>query len=150
LGHQFQTSDWTGGDVTEVCVNLWSMFTINFYINGGGNFESRGHQNNVMDHASLLGSRWGEAGLFQKLELYRQLVFEFGWPVFKQVMASYYNPAFPRDEYGSFMDGFALRFSSITDQDITPFLLQWEYPLSAEARSRIQDWNLPEWLPPGW
>ncbi len=150
LGHQFQTADWSGGDVTEVCVNLWSMYTLNSYINDGGVFETLGHQDNVMDHAALLDMRWGDAGLFEKLEMYRQLVFEFGWDVYRDVMASYYDPLYPREEYGSFMDGFALRFSAISGRDITPFLDHWEYPLSAGARVDVQAWGLPEWLPPGW
>jgi len=150
LGHQFQTSNWSGGDVTEVCVNLWSMFTINAYIHSGGDYESQGHQDNVMDHASLMGERWGDAGLFEKLELYRQLVFEFGWPVFQEVMASYYDPTYSVGEYGEFMDGFALRFSAIAGVDLTPFLDQWEYPYSNAARTRIQGWGLAAWMPPGW
>jgi hypothetical protein len=150
MGHQFQTSDWTSGDVTEVCVNLWSMYTINGYIHGGGDFETQGHQDNVMDHAALVDMRWGTADLFGKLEMYRQLVFEFGWGVYVEVMASYHDPAYPRSEYGSFMDGFALRFSAISGRDITPFLVHWEYPLTDEARAQVQAWGLPEWLPPGW
>lgn len=150
LGHQFQTSDWSGGDVTEVCVNLWSMYTLNYYLEGGGDFETRGHRNGDVDHAALLDARWGTADLFGKLELYRQLVVEFGWPVFEDVMASYYDPAWPREIYGDFMDGFALRFSAITERDITPFLDRWEYPYSAAARARIQGWGDAEWLPPGW
>ena len=35
LGHQFQTSDWSGGDITEVAENLLSMYTINTYLNEG-------------------------------------------------------------------------------------------------------------------
>jgi hypothetical protein len=150
LGHQFQTSDWTGGDVTEVCVNLWSMFTINRYIHDGGDFETRGHQDNAMDHAALIGTTWEPAGLFEKLELYRQLVFEFGWPTYQQVFASYYDPAYPRGTYGDFMDGFALRFSAIAGVDLTPFLDRWEYPYSDAARARIQGWGLEPWMPPGW
>lgn len=150
LGHQFQTADWSGGDVTEVCVNLWSMYTLNRYIHDGGDFETVGHEDNVLDHAALIDMRWGEAGLFDKLELYRQLVFEFGWPVYREVMASYYDPAYPRADYGSFMDGFAMRFSALAGRDITPFLQHWGYPLSGGAAADIQAWGLEPWLPPGW
>ncbi len=150
LGHQFQTADWSGGDITEVAVNLFSMYTINAYLNGGGARETRGFMENRVDHAALREARWETADLFGKLELYRQLVFEFGWPVFEQVFASYYDPAFPRETFGGFMDGFALRFSAIARQDITPFLVRWGYPLSAEARRAVQSFGLPEWLPPGW
>ena len=150
LGHQFQTSDWSSGDITEVAVNLFTMYTLNAYINGGGNYESRGHQNNQMDHMSLVDARWNSADLFGKLEMYRQLVFEFGWDAYRQSFASYYDPAYPRADYGSYMDGFALRFSAITGRDLTPFFDHWQYPMSADTRSEIQSWSLPQWLPPGW
>ena len=150
LGHQFQTADWTGGDVTEVCVNLWTMYTLNLMIERGdevGTIESRF---GPVDHAALRGMRWSEADFFGKLQLYRQLVSTFGWPVVQEVMASYYDPAYPRETHGSFMDGFALRFSAIVGRDITPFLDAWEYPLSNEARAQVQTWGLPDWMPPGW
>ena len=150
LGHQFQTSNWRGGDITEVAVNLFSMYTINSYINAGGDRETMGFKDNVIDHAELRSMRWGSAGLFDKLELYRQLVFEFGWDAFRQAFASYYSADFPEDDYGVFMDGFAARFSHIVQRDITPFLDHWEYPLSDEGRTRVQRMRLADWLPPGW
>ena len=150
LGHQFQTSNWRGGDITEVAVNLFSLYTINFYLNDGGDQETRGFKDNAIDHEALRSMRWGNAGLFDKLELYRQLVFEFGWDAFRQTFASYYAPEFPEEDYGVFMDGFASRFSQIVERDITPFLDHWEYPLSDEGRARVRRMRLPAWLPPGW
>ncbi|MBX2799987.1 MAG: M60 family metallopeptidase [Myxococcales bacterium] len=150
MGHQFQTADWTGGDVTEVCVNLWTMHTLNGVIFGGTDTQMLGHPDGPVDHAALEGSTWSDADLFGKLQLYRQLVDAFGWPTQQQVMASYYDEAYPRGTYGSFMDGYALRMSAITGRDLTDFLERWEYPMSAEARDRIRSWALPTWLPPGW
>lgn len=150
LGHQFQTADWTGGGITEVAVNLFSMYTINFYINSGGERGSEGFKDNMIDHASLVGLDWESAGLFERLELYRQLVFEFGWPVFEQVFASYYSAQYPREVYGGHLDGFAIRFSAISGRDVSGFLKAWSYPLSAEAEATIRSFALPVWLPPGW
>ncbi len=150
LGHQFQTSDWRGGGITEVAVNLFSMYTINAYLNGGGDLESAGFKDNAIDHAALLVMDWETAGLFERLELYRQLVFEFGWPVFERTFASYYSDQYPRATYGDHLDGFAIRFSAISGRDITPFLARWNYPLTAEAEATVSGLGLPEWLPPGW
>jgi len=150
LGHQFQTSDWSGGDVTEVCVNLFTMYTLNSYINDGGNFETVGHQDNIIDHAALESARWATADLFGKLEMYRQLVFEFGWDAYIETFASYHDDAYPRDEFGSFMDGFAIRFSAVVERDITPFLLHWEYPVSGAAVDVVRGFGYEGWLPEGW
>jgi len=92
LGHQFQTSDWTGGDITEVV----------------------------------------------------------GWDSMQTTFASYYDDAYPRDTYGSYMDGFAIRYSALNQVDISDFLQRWEYPVSSSAVDRIKSFNYPVWLPPGW
>jgi len=150
LGHQFQTSDWSGGDITEVAVNLFTMYTLNGYILDGGNFESESGRFTPVDHAALSSSRWGSADLFGKLQLYRQLIAEFGWERMRDTFASYYEPAYPRTTYGEFMDGFAIRFSAIVERDLSRFFQRWEYPLSEDAVSRIQELGHTEWLPPGW
>ena len=97
-----------------------------------------------------MNARWNTADLFGKLELYRQLVFEFGWPTMRAVFASYYDAAYPRNVYGGFMDGFALRFSALSGRDITPFLDRLEFPYTDAARERVQSMGLDPWLPPGW
>ena len=150
LGHQFQTSDWTSGDVTEVCVNLFTMYTLNKYIHGGGNFETIGFQDGTLSHAELESYRWATADLFGKLQLYRQLVFEFGWENMQAVFASYYQAQYPRAEYGSFMDGFAIRMSAITERNLADFFEHWEYPMSAEAGQTIRNMGHATWMPPGW
>ena len=150
LGHQFQTSDWSGSDVTEVCVNLFTMYTLNKYIHGGGNYETIGFQDGTMDHAMLQSYRWATADLFGKLQLYRQLIFEFGWENMKLAFANYFDPAYPREEYGSFMDGFAIRMSAITQRNLADFFEHWEYPMSAEAGQTIRNMNHTTWMPPGW
>ena len=150
LGHQFQTSDWRGGDITEVAVNLFTMYTLSGYILGGGNFESESGRFTPVDHAALSSSRWGSADLFGKLQLYRQLIAEFGWERMRDTFASYYNPAYPRTSDGEFMDGFAIRFSATVERDLSSFFQRWEYPLSEDAVSRIRELGHTEWLPPGW
>lgn len=150
LGHQFQTADWSGGDITEVAVNLFSLYTLNSYLNDGGNFETVGHRAGAIDYEALESARWASADLFGKLECYRLLVFEFGWEAYQETFASYYDPAFPREEFGGFMDGFAIRFSAIVERDLSPYFLHWEYPISADAVEVIRGLGHEEWLPPGW
>ena len=150
LGHQFQTSNWSGGDITEVAVNLFTMYTLNDYIHGGGPFETIGFRDNTMDHAMLESYRWDSADLFGKLQLYRQLIFEFGWPAFQETFASYYSSEYPVQQYGEFMDGFAIRFSAIVERDLVGFFNHWEYPMSSDAADTIQEFGYEPWLPEGW
>ena len=150
LGHQFQTEDWRGGDITEVAVNLFTMYTLNAYIFDGGDFETLGFRQVGIDHEALAEARWDTADLFGKLQLYRQLIFVFGWPALRSTFASYYADDYPRDTFGGFMDGFAIRFSVIVGRDLTGFFEHWGYPMSPQAGIAIRGLGLPEWMPPGW
>lgn len=96
-----------------------------------------------------LDFRWGDVGLFEKLQLYRQLVLVFGWTPLKRTFASYYDPAYPREEYGGHVDGFAIRFSAIVKRDLTGFFEHWHYPLSSGATAKIRSFAFEAWMPPG-
>ena len=152
LGHQWQTEDWTGHGITEVAVNLFTMYTLNHYLFGGGDRDiiSDHRLKNSVDHAALAGLRWSTADVFEKLQIYRQLIFEFGWDPMKQVFQSYYDPGYPRSTYGGALDGFAIRFSAIVQRDLVGFFRDWEYPLSKAAAATIRGFGYAEWLPPGW
>ena len=155
LGHQWQTRDWTGNGITEVGVNLFTMYTLNYYLYDGDDFnvyaEQRTHTCAApVDHATIAGLRWSTAGACERLFLYRQLIAEFGWDPMKRVFHSYYDTAFPRSIYGGELDGFAIRFSAIAQRDLVGFFRHWEYPLSDSAAATIRSFGLEAWLPPGW
>ena len=155
LGHQWQTEDWAGHGITEVGVNLFTMYTLNYYIFGGDDFnvytENRNHGcAATVDHAVLANLRWDTAGHCERLFVYRQLIAEFGWGAMKHVFHSYYDPAYPRSTYGGSLDGFAIRFSAIVQRDLVGFFRHWEYPLSESAAATIRSFGHEEWLPPGW
>ena len=155
LGHQWQTADWTGHGITEVGVNLFTMYTLNHYIFGGDDFnvytEPTTHGCAApLDHATLVSRRWSSSDDCEKLALYRQLISEFGWGPMRRVFRSYYDPAFPRGEYGGHLDGFAIRFSAVVERDLADFFRRWEYPLSRSAETTIRGFGFEVWLPPGW
>ncbi len=152
LGHQFQTADWWGTDIVEVTVNLWTMYVLNDYLYAGGNYDTAGYTDFHSPPAlsSLRDAGWSAGGFFERLELYRQLVLAFGWDSIKAVMASYYDPAYPRAQYLGNMDGFAVRMSAISGRDLTAYLDGLGYPLSTTAREKIAQLSLPSWLPEGW
>ena len=158
LGHQWQTEDWgagsTYGEIGEIAVNLFTMYTLNHYVFGGGERDiiayHRSLDNNSVNHAALANVRWPTADVFRRLDMYRQLIFEFGWTPLRDVFRSYYDPAYPRSAYGSELDGFAIRFSAIAKRDLVSFFRHWEYPLSETAAATIRSFGLESWLPPGW
>ena len=155
LGHQWQTDDWTGHGITEVGVNLFTMYTLNYYIFDGDDFNVYTEQTThgcaaPINHAALASERWSTAGPCERLALYRQLISEFGWDPIRRVFHSYYDPAYPRADYGGHLDGFAIRFSKMVERDLVDFLRRWEYPLSRSAETAIREFDFDVWLPPGW
>ena len=157
LGHLWQTEDWGSGktyeEIGEVAVNLFTMYTLNSYLFGGGDstlISSPDPAVSTVDHAALANLRWPTADLFERLSMYRQLIVEFGWSLMKQVFHSYYDPEYPRSTYGGGLDGFAIRFSAIVQRDPVGFFRHWEYPLSESAADTIRSFGYEEWLPPGW
>ena len=155
LGHQWQTEDWTGHWITEVGVNLFTMYTLNYHVYRGGDFnvhtERKTHACAApLDHAALARQRWSTSGNCERLALYRQLIAEFGWNAMKAVFHTYHDPAYPRSTYGGSLDGFAIRFSAIVKRDLVAFFRRWEYPLSDSASATIRSFGFDEWLPPGW
>ena len=150
LGHQFQTDDWVGGELTEVAVNLFTLYTLNGYLSGGGAFGTAGFEGDHLGHEELVDYRWGNLDSFDRIHLYRQLVLEFGWDAFKRTFASYYLPEYPREEYGDHLDGFAIRFSVMVERDLIAFFEHWEYPMSEAAAATIRSFELEAWMPPGW
>lgn len=155
LGHQWQTEDWTGHGITEVGVNLFTMYTLGSYVFGGDDSDLYTEPWNPscaprLDHSALANWRWSTSGPCERLALYRQLISEFGWEPMKAVFQSYYDPTYPRSTYGGSLDGFAIRFSAIAQRDLVAFFRHWEYPLSESAAATIRSFGYEEWLPPGW
>ena len=155
LGHQWQSEDWSGHGITEVGVNLFTMYTLNYYLYSGGDNNVYTEQKThgcaaPLDDAALAQQRWSTSGDCEKLALYRQLIAEFGWGAMKAVFHSYYDSAYPRSRYGGALDGFAIRFSAIVERDLVAFFRHWEYPLSESAAATIRGFGHEEWLPPGW
>ena len=155
LGHQWQTEDWKGHGITEVGVNLFTMYTLNYHIFRGDDFNVYAERKThgcaaPLDHAALANLRWSTSGACERLALYRQLISEFGWEAMKTVFHSYFDPAYPRSTFGGALDGFAIRFSAIVQRDLVAFFRRWEYPLSDSAASTIRSLGFDVWLPPGW
>ena len=159
LGHQWQTEDWGDGvtyrEIGEVAVNLFTMYTLNYHVFDGGDFNVDAEVPThgcaaPLNHAALANQRWSTAGSCERLALYRQLISEFGWDPIRRVFRSYYDPAYPRTTYGGQLDGFAIRFSAMVQRDLVDFFRRWEYPLSPAAETTIREFDFEVWLPPGW
>ena len=158
LGHQFQTSNWTGGDITEVAVNLFSIYslckTFGGDDNGGDNCvtPTEGHPDlsSFADLSPFKSYRWSTDDAFKRLEFYRILVHVFGWSSFKEVFASYYSSDYPASTFGEYLDGFAIRMSYFVERDLSGYFQNWGYPLSDDAERTIKEFGFELWLPAGW
>ena len=149
LGHQFQTSDWRGGDVTEVCVNLWTMYTLNTYLEGGDDFGTSspvradgprvarrhavGRGRSVRQVAALPATR-------------RRLRLDHHSRGHGQLL----RPRLPTRDLRQ-LHGW-VRAADLVHRGAGHHTLPrpLEYPYSTGARDQILAWQLDPWLPPGW
>ena len=74
LGHQWQTEDWGAGatypEIGEVAVNLFTMYTLNYHVFDGGDFNVDAEMPThgcaaPLNHAALANQRWSTAGLLR-------------------------------------------------------------------------------------
>ena len=127
-------------------MNLFTMYTLNYHVFDGGDFNVDAEMPThgcaaPLNHAALANQRWSTAGFCERLALYHQLIAEFGWDPVRRVFRSYYDPAYPRTEYGGQLDGFAIRFRVMVQRDLVDFFRRWEYPLTSAAETTIRGFD---------
>ncbi|MBI9016825.1 MAG: cadherin-like domain-containing protein [Phycisphaerae bacterium] len=153
LGHMHQSGYWTDGRTGEVTVNIFSMVGIEAACDSG---KSAGGWGRMWDPASRVEEYqstvavggFSQAGLGQRLAMFAQLRFAFGWEAFKATFQTYHddianNPsALPSNDQEEW-DQFMIRFSRVVGYDLSPFFTSWDYGVSATAKNSLSD--LPDW-----
>jgi hypothetical protein len=155
IGHNHQSPDWTFDGTGEVTVNLFSMYVYQKVL---GHDLTSGHpaikdraarQERTRKHleAGAPFERW-KADPFLALEMYIQLIEEFGWEPYTAVFEEYRK--LPRGERprndGEKRDQWMVRFSRQVGRNLGPFFQKWGVPTTEGARRSIE--SLPVWSGP--
>jgi hypothetical protein len=152
--HQFRGIDFSG--LTEVTVNLYTMYVFDKLLHRGlyeHNHERlRSKQQVVEEMRKYLADspsfeKW-KADPFLALAMYVQLIDAFGWAPIEQVYRQYRQ--LPRSQYpatdAAKRDYWFTAISTATRRNLAPFFAQWKVPVGEEAAKAVATY--PTWLPP--
>lgn len=151
--HQFRGIDFAG--LTEVSVNLYTMYVFDKLLHRGlyeHNHERLRSKQQVVEMVSryLADSpsfeKW-QADPFLALAMYMQLIEAFGWEPIEQVYRQYRQ--LPRSQYpateAARRDYWFAAICTATHRNLAPFFARWQVPVGEEAAKSMTAY--PTWLP---
>ncbi|HET9503772.1 MAG TPA: M60 family metallopeptidase [Hymenobacter sp.] len=153
--HQFRGIDFSG--LTEVSVNLYTMYVFDKLLHQGlyvhNHHERLGSKEKVTEEMrkyladSPSFEKW-KADPFLALAMYVQLIETFGWAPIEQVYRQYRQ--LPKSQYpateAAKRDYWFTAISTATRRNLAPFFAQWKVPVGEEAAKAVATY--PTWLPP--
>ncbi len=154
LGHNHQRLEWTFPGTTEVTCNLFSLYLMEkicgIGVNGHPSINALQTPDKITEY--LAGkdrfTTWKQQP-FLALNMYMQMIEEFGWEPFTVVFTEYRNlrrQEKPKTD-DERRDQWLVRFSRAVGKDLGAFFEVWGIPTSDRARASIAD--LPDWMPEG-
>lgn len=155
IGHNHQSGDWTFDGTGEVTVNLFSMYITEKVVgkpltSGHDAIQNRADREKRTQEHLAAGSkfeRW-TSDPFLALEMYIQLIEEFGWKVIQDVFREYRDLK-PGERPQSEMQKrteWMRRLSVRTGKNLGPFFEKWGVPTDPGVRASLSG---PVWLPAG-
>jgi hypothetical protein len=155
LGHRHQFSGIDFDGLSEVSVNLYTMYVLDKLLHKGlytNNHERLRSKQQVAEEvkryldSSPSFEKW-KADPILALAMYVQLIDAFGWEPIEQVYRQYRQ--LPRSQYpateAAKRDYWFSAISTATRRNLGPFFAQWRVPVGEEAAQRVA--NYPTWLP---
>jgi hypothetical protein len=152
--HQFHEIDFSG--LTEVTVNLYTMYVFDKLLHRGLYAHNHERLRSKEQVAEVVRNYLADAPSFEKwkdnyflaLAMYVQLIDAFGWAPIEQVYRQYRQ--LPRSQYpatdAAKRDYWFTAISTATRRNLAPFFAQWKVPVGEEAAKAVATY--PTWLPP--
>lgn len=153
IGHRHQFRDLDFSALSEVSVNLYTLYAYEKVLNMGllnnEKFPNRQALSNRIDkyfNNAPSFKKWKDDH-FAALSMYIQIIDAFGWDSIKKVYSKY--RALPKSAYPKFdQDKIDLWFTSIceaTNSDMTTFFDIWQIPISETAKQQTKKYA--SWVP---
>lgn len=148
LGHEYQQRTWTWGDVGEVTVNLFSLYTQEKYGNTSELLKVGNDGKDYYDRGIAFvenndpAKKYGQIGNYERLVMFKQLQLAYGWEFYTRIFEKYRELS--RDEIQGTVDTFAVIASQTAGEDLTEFFDKWAIGLTEDGKGRIASLNLPE------
>jgi len=152
--HQFHEIDFSG--LTEVTVNLYTMYVFDKLLHRGLYAHNHERLRSKEQVAEVVRNYLADAPSFEKwkdnyflaLAMYVQLIDAFGWAPIEQVYRQYRQ--LPKSQYpatdAAKRDYWFTAISTATRRNLAPFFAQWKVLVGEEAAKAVA--HYPAWLPP--
>ncbi|WP_195572187.1 M60 family metallopeptidase [Paenibacillus sp. 1001270B_150601_E10] len=151
LGHEYQQSAWTWGDVGEVTVNIFSLFLQEKFGNPSELLKEKDGKTYYERAMEFLNSndpskRYGQIDNYDRLVLFKQLQLAYGWELYTDLFTTYREmpkTALPKNNQEQ-IDLFAVTASKLAQEDLTEFFTKWAVGLSDAGKAKIEALQLPD------
>jgi len=153
IGHRHQFKDLDFSGLTEVSVNLFTLYTYNQVLGRGvlenEKFPSREALHKRIDEYfknSPSFINW-QRDPFVALSMYVQIIDKFGWEPIKEVYKQYRTlskESYPKSNDDK-RDLWFTSISKATKSDLTEFFEVWQIPISSSAKKEVK--GLDTWIP---
>ncbi|MEF3303203.1 M60 family metallopeptidase [Paenibacillus sp. GYB003] len=148
LGHEYQQRTWTWGDVSEVTVNIFSLFIQEKFGNASELLKVGGDGKNYYDRAIPFATsadpakKYGSLGNYERLVMFKQLQLAYGWDLYTRIFEAYRE--MPQSDIQGTVDTFAFVASREAGEDLSEFFGKWAIGLTPSGKARIGALKLPK------
>ncbi len=158
MGHEYQQTPWTWGDITEVSVNIHSLH-VQEYFGLKSNLltkddEGKDYYDKAFEYLNSTdpNKKFTSIGLMERLVLFGQLKLAYGWDFYTNLNTAYRE--LPQDQMPKSdqeeMDLLVLMASKLSGENLLSFFEKWEWHITEDTRTKIESMNLPKPETPVW
>lgn len=157
IGHTHQQRSWLFGSITEISVNIFSLYVQEKFgqpsrlntIQGGDKMKPFDSARDYLDNPDknyLVINKDDYSEFFSKLVMFYQLKAVYGWNTFKKLNQHFRKQPYVYDPKVTDQDKankFVYAMCVITKNNLIPFFDEWGLEVDADTEQKIQQLNLP-------
>lgn len=160
-GHEYQQNAWTWGKVTEVTVNIFSLYIQDHFGNPSRLLQKRSDGTTIYDtafkyiettNADKNFNDDNQADVWTRLVMFRQLQLAYGWDLYTKLNHDVREmPAdlLPKTDQER-IDLFVTKASQLSGNNLLEFFDKWGLKYSASAKSNVEAMKLTKPKNPIW
>jgi len=156
-GHTHQQRSWLFGSITEISVNIFSLYTQEKFglpsrlntMTGGDKAKPFDNARNYLENSDknyLVINKADYSEFFSKLVMFHQLKIVYGWNTFKKLHQHFRKQPYvydPKETNQDKANKFVYAMCLITKNDLVPFFKKWGLNVDAPTAGKINALRLP-------
>lgn len=152
MGHEYQQNSWKWGDITEVSVNIYTLYIQEKFTDVQRLLQKSADGKSHYDRAFEFIANPSTSKKFTNLDGMDQLVFfkqlqlAYGWDFYTKLHKAYReldSSTLPTTDQQK-KDMLLFMTSKIADKNLVSFYLKWGWSLTEEGIQKVNALNLPE------